>query len=133
MIALILLFYFLVENGGGIKGGYLEGEANVSSKIKNREIASGTANYQSFHLEYDERIIPKKPDSTGLEIFSYSLVAPRYFQQKIEISDFRKSINQPQNSDEKIISTKITNLDGSETFDPSDPNTYEIDMNNSSL
>ncbi len=133
MISIILLFYFLYESGGGIKGGSLEGEANISSKINNREIANGTANYQSFHVEYDDRIVPKKPDNTGLEIISYSYIVPRYFRQKIKISDFRKSVNQPQNSNGKIISTKITNLDGSESFDPSDPNKYEIDMNNSSL
>ena len=134
MISIILLLFLIYDDGGGIKGGVLQGDANISSKVSNREIANGTASYQSFNIEYDDRIILKDPNyNTGINIKIFSPIIPRRFDQKIEISDFRKSINQPDNSNGKIIPVKITNLDGSETFDPSDPNKYEIEMTNSSL
>jgi len=123
------IYWTLFKNYiGGIQAEYTRGEAKVASFIRSgnseKKVASGRAVQEGW------KIALNKPEPETSIFFRLN---PTYFQQKIDIKDFRKELPQVKDKDKTYLETVVTDFKSGEKVDPIDPNVFGIFMQSSGL
>jgi hypothetical protein len=113
---------------GGLQAEYTRGEAEVASFIKKgdsqKKVASGKAVQEGWKIGLNKP--QKKTD------FFFRL-NPAFFQQRIDIKDFRKELPRAEVEGKEYLETVVTNFQTRKQVDPITPNVFGIFMQSTGL
>ncbi len=121
-------FELILSYVGAMKFEYRWGQATVKSYVKRdgdyETIADGNQKYNGYEISFQRPGITSGWDYT---------IFPRYVNQTIDISDFRKHVPEVTIPGTTTIPVVVTDYETDALVDPEDPNRYNIQLNSLGL